>query len=203
MADQHENLSFLPFFLNEAVYIIPEKLPVAVTEPDHKNTSNSPDMTDPQIQSADHEPASEPQNQEEGLITIPDTIGENRKGILVLFYQQEASDLEPSSLALLEKILKAIGLHLQDIARCNWASLEPKLAHQGNIYESLQLIECQKMIVFGDLPLAWSMSHFFRQYSITKDAEGRQLLLADDLAVIGKDQNLKRKLWESLQKMFD
>ncbi len=201
MAASEEDLSFLSFFLTEPVYLLPEAAPDYVTEA-------GPLPQDLAEQEAEHsESAEENKKAKEQLsdsdeVMMPLTQGLNRKGVLILYHQPAAESLAASSVALLEKILKAVQLDMDDVALCNWALLEQQQAAQSNIFESLQLIDCDMIIAFGDLPMAWSMRHFFQKYHITQEASGKALLQADDLPIIAQNRDYKVKLWESLQKLF-
>jgi hypothetical protein len=104
--------------------------------------------------------------------------------------------------ALLQKILSAVKYAMEDIALCNWAILERQQEQRKDIFESLQLVQSQKIVVFGALPLAWSLSHFFKKYDISREGSGKHLLQADDLSKIAQNRELKVKLWDSLQRLF-
>jgi hypothetical protein len=194
MIQSAEDLSFLQFFLTEPIYLVPEAEPVifkkeeSIEEKVTVSAVEAPSAIDP-------EPASSP-------LPLPETEGSNQQGVLILFHDKASSRLQAEHKQLLEKILKAIHLTFEDIALCNWAPLEITFEKQSNIFESIQKIKSDKILVFGDLPLAWSLSHFFQKYHITREAEGKKLLLADDLLKIAQNRELKVQLWNSLQKMF-
>lgn len=193
MAQQGEDLSFLAFFLNEPVYLLPEEAPVYISHLDEA----------PDLPTEEASVAEEPVVESEVVAPdVPIFEGENRKAVLVLFHQPNTEQLESSSKTFLQKILSAVEHGPEDVALCNWALLERKEKEEPGIYETIQRIDSQKILVFGDLPLAWSMSHFFQKYHISEDAEGRQLLQADDLLNIAQKRDLKVKLWESLQRLF-
>jgi len=199
MAQQDEDLSFLSFFLTEPIYLLPEELPVsegtATAEP--IGPSENPQEDDP--------PQSEKPRGEPSGSTSPQPLavqGRNRKKVLILFYQPDAEYMVEADSSFLEKVLKAVAHDLEDVARCNWALLERQVPAKPDVYESLQRVDCLKILVFGDLPLVWSMSHFFQKYHITRDASQRTLLQADHLHEIAQNRDLKVKLWESLQQLF-
>jgi hypothetical protein len=197
MAQTEEDLSFLAFFLNEPVYLLPEEEPVFITR--HEVEAEIA-MKDEAVQ----EPGETAEDEKAGApsTTLPVYEGQNRKAVLVLYHQPDSEQLAEGSKAFLQKILQAVNHEPDDVALCNWALLEKKESEVPDIYETLQSIDSHKMLVFGDLPLAWSMSHFFQKYHISEDADGRQLLQADDLLMIAQKRDLKVKLWESLQRLF-
>lgn len=201
MAEQDEDLSFLSFFLNEPIYLLPEAEPVFQAEAQRVEEDQ---IVAEVIQSEPGEitEVATDDAEKEISLALPETEGQNRKGVLILFHNPDGQVLEASSAALLEKILNAVKHDMDDVARCNWALLEHQQQDQKNIFESLQLIDAQKIIAFGDLPLSWSISHFFQKYHITEDGSGKGLLQVDDLSIIAQNRDLKVKLWESLQKLF-
>lgn len=191
-----EDLSFLRFFLTEPIYLLPEAEPVKVKEKVVLQAETNIVMKTEAPESANHSaPVSSP-------ISLPEIEGDNKRGVLVLIYDKESKSLRSENKLLLEKILKAVNLGFEDIALCNWALLEEVFESRNDIFESIQKIKATKILAFGDLPLAWSLSHFFQKYHITQDAEGKKLLLADDLLKIAHNREFKVQLWNSLQEMF-
>ncbi|WPP52584.1 hypothetical protein [Catalinimonas niigatensis] len=191
-----EDLSFLRFFLTEPIYLLPETEPVKVREKAVPVEESSTDSKTEEPVSAEH---SEPVSP---ALSLPETEGDNKQGVLLLFYDKENKSLNSESKLLLEKILKSVNLTFEDIALCNWAPLEAEFENQKGVFESIQKIKSTKILAFGELPLAWSLSHFFQKYHITQDAEGKKLLLADDLLKIAHNREFKVQLWNSLQQMF-
>ncbi|MEK6480051.1 hypothetical protein WJR50_21090 [Catalinimonas sp. 4WD22] len=200
-----DDLNFLRFFLTEPIYLIPEAEPQKI-EQHEETTESEANIEEKAVQEANgqeqEEKASDTEVKQNDSLPIPETEGENQKGVLVLFYQQQHRSLSNEERDFLGNILKAVNLGFNDIALCNWAPLEQAYEQQKNIFESIQQIKSEKLLVFGDLPLAWSLSHFFQKYHITEDAEGRKLLLADDLQSIAQNRDFKVQLWNALKKMF-
>ena len=221
MPQQDEDLSFLSFFLTEPIYLLPEVPPAEVPPAESSSAETSP-AEEPEPTFSDRTATAEPlvpseSRQEEATLQSEDSPGEaavstspqpptfqgeNRKKVLVLFYQPDDEYMTEAASSFLEKILKAVAHDLDDVARCNWALLERQEPAWPDVYESLQMVDCQKILAFGDLPLAWSKSHFFQKYHITEDAAQRRLLQADNLHEIAQNRDLKVKLWESLQQLF-
>lgn len=200
-----DDLNFLRFFLTEPIYLIPEAEPQEI-EQKEESTESEEIIEKEAVQEVNsqeqEEKTSVPVAKQKDSLPIPETEGENQKGVLVLFYHQQSKSLRNEEREFLGNILKAVNLSFNDIALCNWAPLEQAYERQKNIFESIQQIKSEKLLVFGDLPLAWSLSHFFQKYHITEDAEGRKLLLADDLQSIAKNRDFKVQLWNALKKMF-
>lgn len=190
-----EDLSFLRFFLTEPIYLLPENEQIAVEETEAFKEENT-STTAVELSSEDTQPPTST------ALPLPEIEGSNKQGVLVLFYDKENESLKSESKALLDKILKAVQLSFEDIALCNWALLEAEFEKRKDIFEFIQKLEATKILAFGELPLAWSLSHFFQKYHITQDAEGKKLLLADDLLKIAHNREFKVQLWSSLQKMF-
>lgn len=197
MSQRDEDLSFLPFFLTEPVYLLPESLPLTERE-------DAPEAIGPskELEEAD-QPVSELEQPESLSLQLPVIEGENRTKVLILFYQPDAENMNEDASRFLAKVLKAVKRDIDDVARCNWALLERQETALPDVYESIQTIDCKKILAFGDLPLAWSLSHFFQKYHITQDASQRSLLQADHLHEIAQNRDLKVKLWESLQRLFE
>lgn len=216
MPQRDEDLSFLSFFLTEPIYLLPEVPPAEVPpaetspveepEPPVSERTAAAEPIDPSEGQQEEAPLQSEESPGEASVSTspqpPTFQGENRKKVLILFYQPDDEYMNEAASSFLEKILKAVSHNLDDVARCNWALLERKQSAKTDVYESLQMVDCQKILAFGDLPLAWSKSHFFQKYHITQDAFQRSLLQADHLHEIAQNRDLKVKLWESLQQMF-
>lgn len=197
---QDEDLSFLSFFLNEAVYLIPEPEPVYEEQAEQPEAVMPEAPEDPPVPEGKEEtpqPLSAPEP-----LTPPDFQGLNHQEVLVLFHNSDTEQMPAEDYALLQKILSAVKYAMEDIALCNWAILERQQEQRKDIFESLQLVQSQKIVVFGALPLAWSLSHFFKKYDISREGSGKHLLQADDLSKIAQNRELKVKLWDSLQRLF-
>ena len=112
--------------------------------------------------------------------------GDNAKNILVLVPAPLAED----DRTLLNNILKAVNYNPGDIALMVWDE-EQKEA----IDEQLSPV---KVLCFGIPEDPWTGGTAYEV--IEKHAI--KYLLADALPVIGNDQHLKRKLWNSLKQLF-
>ncbi|WP_114751325.1 hypothetical protein [Pleomorphovibrio marinus] len=117
--------------------------------------------------------------------------GEFQKGILVIY---QGTGLSEETTGFLLKILQAVGCSLKDIAL---------LSDQGLMGKSLDTIEIMapnKVLVFGRVnhPI---MNLKKSNYEI--HAEGAEYFFADELGELEKNIPLKKKLWASLQVLFN
>lgn len=105
-------------------------------------------------------------------------------------------ELDPSNLLFLEKILKAINLNIDGVDLLN--------LHGAGDLDFAALVEDKKIhhfITFGvpfsriHLDIAMDRYHPIRFFGIT-------FLMADSLPTIEADQNLKKRLWGALQRIF-
>ncbi|MDF9795251.1 hypothetical protein OKW21_000514 [Catalinimonas alkaloidigena] len=200
-----EDLNFLRFFLTEPIYLVPEAEPPIIAQKAGAAEAEGIVETETVQQMAvqdKEESKAAPAARPAAPLPIPETEGGNHKGVVVLFYDQKNRSLGKEERGFLGNILKAVKLNFDDVALCNWALLEAEFEQRKNIFESIQHVECNTILAFGQLPLSWSLSHFFQKYHITEDAEGRKLLLADDLLSIAQNRDFKVQLWNALKKMF-
>ncbi|GAB3883930.1 hypothetical protein [Spirosoma agri] len=105
-------------------------------------------------------------------------------------------ELDPSNLLFLEKILKAVNLNIDGVDLLN--------LHGARDLDFAELVQDKKIhhfITFGvpfsriNLDIAMDRYQPIRFFGIT-------FLMADSLPTIEADQNLKKRLWGSLQRVF-
>ncbi|MFP4089183.1 MAG: hypothetical protein ACLFT3_02670 [Cyclobacteriaceae bacterium] len=188
-----EDLSFLSFFLTEPVYLLAE--PESFQEAPVPETEVPAEMSAPPLQE-------NVARQEKEVQPLPSFEGSNRKHLLILFHQEGGGAMASQDKALLGKILQAVHYSFEDVALCNWASLNSEAGNDLKVYESLNKIPSETILVFGDPPLSWSYTHFFRKYHISQDETGKSLLQADEIHEIAQNKDLKVQLWNALQKLF-
>lgn len=105
-------------------------------------------------------------------------------------------ELDPSNLLFLEKILKAINLNIDGVDLLNLNG-----AHDLDFAALVQDKKIHHFITFGvpfnriHLDIAMDRYQPIRFFGIT-------FLMADSLPTIEADQNLKKRLWGALQRMF-
>lgn len=115
--------------------------------------------------------------------------GENKKGIAILFQNENDTSLDPADETLLLNILKAVGLSMEDVAIIN---------HSVGV-DWKDKVKISKVLVFGISQEAYN--HTGELYSIA-EKEGRSWLFAHSLTELANDKVLKGKLWKSLQSLF-
>jgi DNA polymerase III psi subunit len=189
---EDQDLSFLPFFLTEPVYLLPEE---------EKTLEEAVAVE----AAAENQPAAETGDRDEpeqDQLEKPVYEGKNRRQVMILVYNYADARLPAADKALLGKILQALDLDFEDVALCNWALLQQKADERPDIYERLNRIDADKVIAFGDLPGSWSCTHFFSKYHISHDQAGTAFLHSDGLLEIAQNKDLKVLLWDSLQKLF-
>jgi hypothetical protein len=105
-------------------------------------------------------------------------------------------ELDPSNLLFLEKILKAINLNIDGVDLLNLNG-----AYDLDFAALVQNKKIHHFITFGvpfnriQLDIAMDRYQPIRFFGIT-------FLMADSLPTIEADQNLKKRLWGALQRMF-
>ncbi|GAB3545228.1 hypothetical protein [Spirosoma fluminis] len=112
----------------------------------------------------------------------------------VLLLADEA--LDPSNLLFLEKILKAVNLNVDGVDLLNLHG-----AHDLNFAELLRGKYINHFITFGVPFERINLDIMMDRYSPVR-FEGITFLMADSLPTIEADQNLKKRLWAALQRVF-
>ncbi|WP_247233216.1 hypothetical protein [Telluribacter sp. SYSU D00476] len=116
--------------------------------------------------------------------------------VLVLVDEPTQPDLLPSEYILLSNILKAVG-HSIDEADIVNLSYVPATDARSVFADKLT----NHFITFGVPLIKLQLDLLLPPYT-PKQVEGIWFLLADPLAVIEADRNLKKQLWLALQKIF-
>ncbi|MEM8969312.1 MAG: hypothetical protein AAGE93_23040 [Bacteroidota bacterium] len=122
-------------------------------------------------------------------------LGNNMWRVLVLVDESDVSHLSQESKQLLEKILQAVQLSLDDICLVNIQQ-----APEPNRVEFE--LEYSYYITFGMPPEAWQFNSFSKKYVVDKDDTGKAYLWADSLIEIASDVEKKKALWISLKTLF-
>ena len=117
--------------------------------------------------------------------------GGNKKKLLVLCRCADA--LSPAERELLEKILAAVKMSMQDIALIAASAVQPFHALKKNI-------EFTTMLAFGFKQDALSLNIHFIDHPF--NFCGVELLFTESLATLLERKDLKAKLWMQLQAMF-
>lgn len=162
------NEAALKLLYDEELFIVKEKIYVHVKQ--------SPETAEVS------EPAPEP-------IAI-NFKGSNKKGVAILFENDNDEFLPQSDETLLLNILKAVGLSLEDVAIINYHNT-------GSNWK--RSVEASKVLVFGTSPSTHGLS--CNEYSIEEN-NGKQWLFSHSLAQLANEKQLKAKLWGMLQELF-
>ncbi len=119
--------------------------------------------------------------------------GEFKKGILVIY---TGKGLSEQNTEFLLKVLQAVGCSLGDIALVSEQALE------GTGLKSLESLAPNKVLVFGRInhPL---MQWRKENYEVYSQAESTEYFYADELDEFTDNIPLKKKLWTSLQVLFN
>ncbi|MBD2756838.1 hypothetical protein [Spirosoma validum] len=105
-------------------------------------------------------------------------------------------DLDPSNLLFLEKILKAVNLNINGVDLLNLHGVQ-----EVDFAELLRGKYINHFITFGVPFERISLDIMMDRYAPVR-FEGITFLMADSLPTIEADQNLKKRLWAALQRMF-
>jgi len=166
----------------EGIYLIPEKdMNEKLPENDVQSASTEDARPLPDGPQAGPQPATEPPG------GLPRFRGKNLRQVLVIY--DNPGELTSAMEEFLSKVLKAVGLNMEDIALIS-----------GNEYpEQWVRIPARKMLVFGTQLVAELPAE---PYVLTT-LGNRTALRAASLALIMGDKQHKTRLWQALRQMFD
>ena len=125
--------------------------------------------------------------------TDPRFTGKFEKKILIVTAGKKNTVTPPAELDLLNGILKACSLQMNDVAVVNFYD-------QNAGIDSL-LEQAQTILLFGIDPLTLGLPINFPHYQL-QSFNKRTYLYAPALSEVGVDRNIKANLWTSLKKMF-
>lgn len=200
---ENDSLEALKSLIEEELYLIPEdkagildqiqrqdeKLnsPQSMEPPVLKQVALSENTTDrfdpnPNPPLTPEEPRSEP-------IGIR---GEFSKGVLVL---HEEAQLSPEVMDMLVKMINAVGHSMTEVGLVSSEQLESRSM------EELLALNPHIVLKFGRIKHSINALPV-HAYEIFSEHE-TEYLFADSLTVISEDKNLKKKLWTSLQVLFN
>lgn len=177
------DLAFYQHLFTEHLFILPDEPPVP------------PALAAPAVP----EPIS-PQEMERLGNTAPakryPVIGENRKGLVLLFALPEAAFAALPKNDFLTKIIGAIKYTPADVAYVNALNAKPVNSHALS-----KEVNLAHLIVFGKNILDLtpdSRVGYYKPASVGRTP----LLVVEELAAIELDVNKKKQLWAALQPMF-
>ena len=105
-------------------------------------------------------------------------------------------ELDPSNLLFLEKILKAVNLNIDGVDLLNLHGV-----HDVDFAELLRGKYIHHFITFGVPFERLHLDIMMDRYAPVR-FEGITFLMADSLPTIEADRNLKKRLWDALQRVF-
>ncbi|WP_194349921.1 hypothetical protein [Pontibacter beigongshangensis] len=199
LAAEDLNPVFLRNFLTETVYVVPGETlfpdapaPVAVQSlPTTAAVSAQEAKQDKTEEAAAPEPAGAAMPPDKFVIT-----GENKKGVVVLVTLPDATFRTLPQLEFLKKILAAIGLGTNDVAFVN------NVSGTTAVFEELtQELNVQYIISFASRIDTQLPHDKFTLYNPV--VVGRApIIFSQSLAVLDKDPEHKKLLWNALRQVF-
>lgn len=203
---ENESLENLKSFLEGELYLIPGDLKKLEEELEGISSMNLASSNLNELNQADYRNAgltgsalnlnteindSPELNNEAKFEPIP-LKGNFSKGILIL---HEESELSPEVMDMLVKMINACGHSMAEVGMASSENLE------NRSMEDLLALNSHVVLKFGRIKHAVNALPS-TAYEIFTEEE-TEYLFADSLTEISEDKNLKRKLWTSLQKLFN
>jgi hypothetical protein len=202
---ENDSLAELKWLIEEEIYLIPEdrkailaqlETSLAVsssTKPAEPIPSESRDKSTTVVAlSKQADPNPEPENPQEELISVPIAVrGNFSKGVLIL---HEEPTLRPELMEMLVKMINACGHSMNEIGLLASGDLE------GRSMDEFKNLNAHTILKFGRInhPINAVST---RPYEVYAENE-TEYLFADSLSAIAEDVSLKKKLWTSLQVLF-
>lgn len=203
---EKESLEELKSLIDEVIYLIPEDRAAILaqlkentsTETQGKASSPLVDRIQTKIQGdspnlAGNNPLPNLQPQSEELIPEPIPVrGNFSKGVLIL---HEEGELSAEVMDMLVKMINACGHSMTEVGLVASEGLE------GRSMEDFLALNAHAVLKFGRIkhPINALPAS---TYEIFAENE-TEYLFADSLSMISEDKNLKKKLWTSLQVLFN
>lgn len=175
---ENESLEELQHFLPEEIYLIPEDRKSILSSLASGSKSTQKVEETPEVEEVKPDP-----------IAVKGTFA---KGILIL---HEENELAPEVMDMLVKMITAVGHSMSDVGLLNSEKLE------NRSMDDFQAINAHVVLKFGRIkhPINALPATAYEVYS----EDGTEYLFADALSVISEEKELKRKLWNSLQVLFN
>jgi hypothetical protein len=199
---EQDSLENLKAFLEEELFLIPEdlkkledelsgKIPVAVTVPIPQTTLSPTPLIEIKETLKSESSELEEIKQELKAETIP-MKGNFTKGILIL---HEESELSAEVMDMLVKMINACGHSMAEVGMVSSEHL------QNRTMEDFQALNAHVILKFGRIKHPVNAISA-QPYEVLAEDE-TEYLFADALSVIAEDVSLKKKLWKSLQQLFN
>jgi hypothetical protein len=197
MTIDEEKLSYLHLLLDEPIYVVKEpaetQLPLPETpEPEVKqpNIVQQPAM----IKQPVTPPVAVPKPQPPVPASQPRPV--NKSKVMILFFNEQSIYLKRNEEALLQKILAAVHLKLEDVDLVNLNNIR-----QIDSMDILKDKVLNQLISFGISLTELNLQIHLLKYQL-ETVEGIKMLLADNLSFLEHDMDAKKQLWKCLKEMF-
>lgn len=203
---ENASLEELQSLIEEEIYLIPEDRKailaqlegISSVKPEIKPTAQViPTVQDQPIKEPvavpAYQPLPEPQSVVEEPMVEPIAIrGNFSKGVLIL---HEEAELTAEVMDMLVKMINACGHSMNEVGLVASESLE------GRSMEDFLSLNAHTVLKFGRIkhPINAVPAPFYEVYAENET----EFLFADSLSMISEDKNLKKKLWTSLQVLFN
>ncbi|MER2998383.1 hypothetical protein [Pontibacter populi] len=200
---QAEELSseFLKNFIPETVFLVDGEIAVPAHEVKETISPEQPAIVEPVV-------VAKPEVHLKEIPKLPDvpkapaapdkfkTIGENKRGVVVLVTVPDAAFMQLPQLGFLQKILSAIGLLPSDVAYVN------NLSGSNAVFEDLQqALQVNYIISFASRVESNLPHEKFTLYNPVT-LGNVPIVFSHSLADLENDQEKKKLLWGALQKTF-
>ncbi|MFT2007596.1 hypothetical protein ACMA1I_02885 [Pontibacter sp. 13R65] len=202
LAAEELNGVFLKHFLTETLYVVPGEtllfdMPLPASEPEPAIIAHpAPVQNQLQLQSQTAEiPSATPAEP----ATVPPTftvIGENQKGVIVLVTLDDAVFQNLPQLEFLRKILAAIGLGPQDVAFVN--NVSGSIAQFEELQQKLKVNHIISFASRIDTQLPHDKFTLYNPVLVDQVP----IIFSQSLAVLDKDPEQKKLLWNALRQVF-
>ncbi|RIW15759.1 hypothetical protein D0X99_10065 [Algoriphagus lacus] len=203
---EKESLEELKSLIEEEIYLIPEDRKAILAQLEGIPTANLDVKPIPEaITPVEHQPQKEsvvipvsssqpePQSIVEELLVEPIKIrGNFSKGVLIL---HEEGELSAEVMDMLVKMINACGHSMNEVGLVASESLE------GRSMEDFLALNSHTVLKFGRIkhPINALPAPSYEVFAENET----EYLFADSLTMIAEDKNLKKKLWTSLQVLFN
>ncbi|MDO1446641.1 hypothetical protein Q0590_10290 [Rhodocytophaga aerolata] len=192
MAIDEEKLDYIHLLLDEPIYVLKEKQEVPVQLPE---VAPPVKVVVPPIP-APEPVATQPLPQPPVTLPVKKPVPVNRNKVMILFFNEESLYLKKNEEALLQKILSAVHLKLEEVDLVNLNNIR-----RIDYIDMLKDKVLNQLISFGISLTELNLQIHLIKYQVEK-IEGIDMLLADSLSVLEYDQDLKKQLWKCLKEMF-
>lgn len=203
---ENASLEELQSLIEEEIYLIPEDRKAILDQlegtisgkTEIKPTAKiippvQDQLQEEQLPTPVYEPQPEPQSVVEEPIVEPIAIrGNFSKGVLIL---HEEGELNAEVMDMLVKMINACGHSMNEVGLVASESLE------GRSMEDFLSLNAHTVLKFGRIkhPINAMPAPAYEVFAENET----EYLFADSLSMISEDKNLKKKLWTSLQVLFN